>query len=320
MALARPGIPYKISRLIDKTENHIVSLIEDCENPIKEAGKSIVKAGGKRLRPLMLLLAASPTKDKTTLISAAASVELLHIGSLVHDDLIDNSTLRRGVPVIHESYNDRVAICAGDNLFAQAFFSLAKCQNLDAVKILCRTVGDMSEGQLKELAFKENGIEGADEYIDMIYGKTAALFEASLGIGSLISDNNASKADDLMGYGKALGLAFQLVDDLLDITGDSVVVGKPVGNDLRENTITLPIMLAFKEGLDKNVTNTINAGSTQEEVDKVIAMIKETGAIEEVKDMINKYTEQAKEHAQHADCEMTGKLIEIADYLPKRIK
>lgn len=319
MIINKPRIPIKVKSLIEKTESHIVTLIDTCESPIKEAGRSIVKAGGKRLRPLAVIMAAWPTRDSRSLISAAASVELLHIGSLVHDDLIDNSTLRRGIPVVHETFNDRVAICTGDNLFAQAFYSLTECNSLDAVKVLCEAVGHMSQGQLDELAFKTSGNVTVDDYMQMIYGKTAALFEASLGIGSMISDHNASKAPELMGYGKSLGLAFQLVDDLLDLTGDSTVVGKPVGNDLREKTITLPVMIALDSGLEIGRIESISSSSSQAEVDEAIRAIKRTGALDEVSNIIRKYTDEAKQFASQADCEMSGKLVDIADYLARRI-
>lgn len=319
MIVSKPRIPIKVKKLIEKTELHIESLINTCDSPIKEAGKSIIKAGGKRLRPLAVLLAAWPTRDAGKLIAASASVELLHIGSLVHDDLIDNSTLRRGVPVVHETFDDRIAICTGDNLFAQALYSIAECKNLDAVKILCEAVSHMSEGQLSELSFKSSSatIEG---YMNMIYGKTAALFEASLGIGSVISDHNARKSAELMGYGKNLGLAFQLVDDLLDLTGDTTVVGKPVGNDLRERTITLPVMIALESGLKRDTIESISSSSSQTEVDHVIELIKKTGSLDEVGDIIRKYTDEAKEFAGQANCEMSGKLVDIADYLARRIK
>lgn len=319
MITNKPRIPLKVKKLIEKTETHIVSLIDACDSPIKEAGKPIVKAGGKRLRPLGVLLAAWPTRDTRKLISAAASVELLHIGSLVHDDLIDNSPLRRGIPVIHETFDDRIAICTGDNLFAQAFCSLTECENLDALKVLCTAVGHMSDGQLRELSFKSSDTVTVDDYMQMIYGKTAALFEASLGIGSIISDKNALKATELMGYGKSLGLAFQLVDDLLDLTGDSAVVGKPVGNDLRENTVTLPVMIALDSGLERGRIESISSLSSQSDVDRVIGLIKETGALDEVSGIITKYTDEAKEFAKQANCEMSGMLVDIADYLSGRI-
>lgn len=316
---SKPAVPIKIKRLVEKTESHIVSVMGSCNSPIKEAGTSIVKAGGKRLRPLMVLLSAWPSRDASKLIKAAASVELLHIGSLVHDDLIDHAKTRRGVPAIHESFGGTIAVSTGDNLFAQAFFSLASCDNHDAVKVLCDAVNSMSDGQLQEFNFKQDKISDPAQYLKMIYGKTAALFEASLGIGSLISDNNSGQCRHLMDYGKNLGMAFQLVDDLIDITGDAVVVGKPVGNDLRENTLTLPVMLAFDMGLDRNIVASISVESDQEQVIRAISSIKKTGAVDKVYGMVVDYTAKAKQNALEANCVMSPKLIEIADYLKTRI-
>lgn len=313
----KPAIPWEIKHLLKKSEKDIELLIENSCDPIRKAALSVFKAGGKRLRPLLVLLSGAPAKNQEDLCLAAASVELLHIGSLIHDDIVDEAPLRRGKKTIHNMFNRLVAVSTGDNLFAIAFMSIAGCNNQRALELLSKAADCMSNGQLKELRFKEQKKINISDYIDMVYNKTAALFESSCGIGSLIS--GYENTGHLMKYGKNLGMAFQLADDLIDLTGDHETIGKAIGNDIRQKTMTLPIIFALESGLSRVTFDSIDENSPEEEVNCIVRLIKETKAVENVVQMIDKYTEEAKNTAREADCEMSELMIEIAGCLAKRV-
>lgn len=313
----KPEIPPEIKYMLAGTEREIELLINRNHNPIKKASLSVFKAGGKRLRPLLVLLSGYPAEDMKNLSLAAASVELLHIGSLVHDDVVDEASLRRGRKTVHKIFDELTAVSTGDNLFAMAFWAISKCGNQNALKLLTKAAKCMSDGQIMELEFKKQNMVNVHEYLNMVCNKTAILFESSCGIGSSIS--GSGKIEYLMDYGKNLGMAFQLVDDLIDLDGDSETVGKTIGNDLRQKTMTLPVIFALEAGLSTVVLEQIDKRSSNEKVSHVIGLIKETKAIEKVIQMIDNYTSKAGEAARAADCEMSQLLIDIVEYLAKRI-
>jgi heptaprenyl diphosphate synthase len=203
---------------------------------------------GKRLRPILLLLSAGfkPANDYL-LIKAAAAVELIHTASLIHDDIIDESSERRGRATLNAGFGNSSAVLAGDFLFARAFELLALCGDFELNKLLTRAVGTMCEGEIEQRNCSYNFQLTEEQYLRNIYRKTAALMEVCCSSGARLSKLEDDALQQFEAYGRNLGYAFQIIDDVLDITGDPSVTGKPVGNDLREGTVTLPVIYVLQD-------------------------------------------------------------------------
>ncbi|MGD9711192.1 MAG: polyprenyl synthetase family protein [Thermomicrobiales bacterium] len=248
----------------------------------------IVKAGGKRLRPLLLLLAARPfAYEQTfeTLITAAAGLELLHTASLVHDDTVDHAAIRRGKPTLNSQLDIGSVILIGDYLFAQSAILAADTGIPRVVSIFATTLGDICDGQLMEMLEATALDQSVDQYVMRIFGKTGSLFAGAAEMGAVISGASSDEIDALRAFGSDVGIAFQIVDDILDLTGESASLGKPAGNDLREGTITLPVIhYLSKDGLSPEarsaVGDIVQGRADERTIDKAIASIRASGAIE----------------------------------------
>jgi heptaprenyl diphosphate synthase len=215
---------------------------------MKELMDHILSRRGKRLRPVLLLLSGSflPANDKV-LIQAAAAVELIHTASLVHDDIIDESLERRGSPSLNARWGNRAAVLAGDFLFARAFELLSLCQDFQLNKKFVRTIGIMCEGETEQNVFAYNVNISEEQYLKNIYRKTAVLMEACCSEGARLSKLESKDVSKLETYGRNIGLAFQITDDILDITGKREFTGKPIGKDLEEGIITLPLIYVLQD-------------------------------------------------------------------------
>ncbi|MEA3230748.1 MAG: polyprenyl synthetase family protein [Thermodesulfobacteriota bacterium] len=207
----------------------------------------ILFCGGKRLRPLLMVLCArlcgySGNHDKTY----AAAFEYLHAATLLHDDLIDGGTLRRGKPAAYTAYGNETAVLTGDFLLARALAVLAMTENLDVVRTIVDITEQMAQGEIDQLD-KRGRLEITEpEYLDIIRRKTAVLFQGACRVGALIADMPRSAIDALSDYGLNLGMAFQMADDLLDYTADADTLGKRIGTDLKEGKLTLPVISALQ--------------------------------------------------------------------------
>ena len=208
----------------------------------------LFEAGGKRIRPALVLLAASLGRyGFETLAPAAMAVELTHAATLVHDDVIDGSTLRRGRPTVAAKLGDESAIVIGDHHFAKAYAQASLTGRPEVVHDLATAVMRICTGELRQQAFRHHYRVGVAEYLARIEAKTAALLATSAWIGGRLGEVGADGEEVLRRYGTELGLAFQIVDDVLDYLGDAAEVGKPLGADLREGHATLPLILALEE-------------------------------------------------------------------------
>lgn len=283
----------------------------------------LVRAGGKRLRPLVLLLAGrayASGSDLDTLVTAAAGVELLHTASLVHDDTIDRSALRRGKPTLNSVLSSGAVILLGDYLFAQSAMLAAATNIPRVVAIFAAVLGDICDGQLREMFYAHRLDQTRDEYEKRIYGKTAALFAGSAEMGALIAGAPEPDVQALRGYGGDLGLAFQIVDDVLDLREGTDQLGKPAGNDLRQGTVTLPTML-YAAGLapgsaaDLRLRAVVSGDDDREEtLADLVADIRASGAIASAMAAAAGYVDRAKRHAARVpDAETRAMLDEIAD-------
>ena len=230
---------------VDRVENLLQNTAGASSHPlVSEACLHLIKAGGKRVRPTLVLLSshAGEVRGHATDLSAAA-VELVHLATLYHDDVMDETETRRGVPTAHSKWGTEVAVLAGDYLFACGC-GLGADAGGEVPGILARAIAQVCEGQIVETASLNDPRRPVDDYIRTISLKTAALFRASCELGAATSGTSPVERSALVTYGERLGLAFQVVDDVLDLLGDPSVIGKQPGTDLKAGVFTAPVLLA----------------------------------------------------------------------------
>lgn len=215
------------------------------------AAEHLFGAGGKRIRPAIVLLISRATmleQDITARHRRLAEItEMIHTASLVHDDVVDESDLRRGVPTVHSLFGNRIAVLAGDFLFAQSSWYLANLDNLDVVKLLSEVIMDLAAGEIQQGLNRFDSSVSTETYLQKSYYKTASLMANSAKAAGLISEVGLQVAENLYNYGRHLGLAFQIVDDILDFTSSPDTLGKPAGSDLKSGNLTAPVLYALEE-------------------------------------------------------------------------
>jgi heptaprenyl diphosphate synthase len=223
-------------------------LIEADPEVVSAPMADLFAAGGKRIRPGLVLLAAKiGTYNLQTLVPAAMAVELTHAATLVHDDVIDRATVRRGRPTVAARLGDEPAIVVGDFYFAKAYEQAANTRSADVVTILANAVMKICAGEVRQQAIRHHYEATLEEYMPRIEAKTATLLAACCDIGALLGGLDARTRAHLRDYGRLVGLAFQIADDVLDYTGTEDEIGKPIGHDIAEGFATLPLMLAMEE-------------------------------------------------------------------------
>lgn len=216
---------------------------------IPEIARHLIDSGGKRLRPMLTLAAALACGYRGDgHVKLAATVEFMHTATLLHDDVVDESELRRGKPSARMVWGNQASVLVGDYLLGQAFRTMVEVGSLDALAVLSRAAAVIAEGEVLQLVAAKHLTTSEDQYLQVINAKTAALFSAATEVGPIIAGSSAEVRAGLADYGTQLGLAFQLVDDALDYGGSSAVLGKNVGDDFREGKITLPVLLAYGRG------------------------------------------------------------------------
>lgn len=286
----------------------------------------LVRAGGKRLRPLVLLLAGRGYEpDAELLTTAAAGIELLHTASLVHDDTVDRSALRRGKPTLNSMLSSGSVILLGDYLFARSAMFAAATQSPRAVTIFASTLADICDGQLREIFDAHRLDQTREEYERRIYGKTASLFAGAAEMGALLSHAPETHVQAMRAYGADIGLAFQVIDDVLDLREGTQELGKPAGNDLRQGTVTLPTMIyASQLGPNSAPAKLLRAvveGEVDgdEAIDEVVRQIRESSALDEATATAITFTERAKSRIQICPDPETREMLEqVADLVWNR--
>lgn len=231
-----------------QVEEQLVQLLERRGGVLKGPAEMMFRSGGKRLRPALVLLSSRLYGPQPpSAISIAAAVEMVHGASLIHDDVIDDTDLRRGQPTMKAMSGNRIAVLLGDLLLCQALLAVAELDRVILVQVVSQAVADMTAGQILELRYQGNVETQVDHYLRMIEGKTAALMEAGCRLGALLNQADSRQVEACADFGRNLGMAFQISDDVLDIWGDPEKLGKPIGNDLRERKYTLPFLHAYQQ-------------------------------------------------------------------------
>ena len=262
---------------------------------VEDIGQHLVNAGGKRLRPILVLLSANALNypgDKH--IDLAAIIEFIHTATLLHDDVVDVSELRRGMPTANAQWGNAPSVLVGDFLYSRAFQMMVEIGSMDIMKILSNTTNIIAEGEVEQLANAQNPDIGEANYLSVIYKKTAALFEAACECGATISEQPGQR-QTLKEYGYHLGLAFQLMDDLLDYEGDAETLGKNIGDDLSEGKATLPVIKAIEtcKGEDEALLRDSICNADNSQLNSIIKLVKTSGGLD--------YTRQkALDHAEKA--------------------
>jgi octaprenyl-diphosphate synthase len=216
---------------------------------IPELARHLIDSGGKRLRPMLTIAAAKLCGYQGEgHIKLAASVEFMHTATLLHDDVVDESDMRRGKKTARLLWGNLESVLVGDYLLGQAFKMMVDVGSMGALRVLSNAAAVIAEGEVMQIVASKNTATTEDEYLAVINAKTAALFSAAAEVGPILAGSDILEQAALAAYGKNLGLAFQLVDDVLDYSGEAAQLGKNVGDDFREGKITLPVVLAFKRG------------------------------------------------------------------------
>jgi geranylgeranyl diphosphate synthase type I len=300
-------------------------------NPKKlyDAAGHLIVNGGKRLRPYMVIRSCQILKGKVSnAMPAASAVEMVHNFSLVHDDIMDNDEMRHGVPTVHKKFGMPIAILAGDVLFSKAFqvitdSKLSPSATTQLVSRLSKACVDICEGQLLDVTMaEEKKIPSQAEYITMIGKKTAALFDVSCAMGAICATNKPKDISNLSSFGRNLGIAFQITDDLIGVMGDPKITKKPVGNDLREGKKSLPILMAIKlaKGNDKKIILKAfgNSKVSKKDLSKAVDVIRSLGIEENVRKQALKYAEKAQKSLKQYSGPAKTELITLLDFVVKR--
>ena len=282
-----PAVP----RLMERVERRMESVTAGYGPALARYSRETINAGGKRLRPLLVCLAAGvPPPESESLVQAAVAVELVHAATLVHDDVIDGSALRRGRPTVVAAGGRMMATATGDLLFARAFAELALGRSAASVRVLSRASSELALGELMQRADAFNGELGLERYLELCRLKTAVLFRAACELGAIAG---GAASSSLAPFGEQIGLAFQILDDVLDVSGPSERTGKPRGADLLDGTITLPLIEARCRDPElralevRSITDELEAAAV---CDRIAA----TGALDAAKDRALRLVADAK--------------------------
>jgi heptaprenyl diphosphate synthase/octaprenyl-diphosphate synthase len=282
-----------------QVEDYMQSLVTSPVFTIAEPARHVLSAGGKRLRALLVLLAAKLNSyDPAQAVAVASAVELIHAATLVHDDLIDQSPRRRGLAAVHSKWFRDAALVGGDYLFALSATAIARSGDIRVLDCLGRAAVRICEGEISLVHSVSPVDQALEAYFFKIAGKTAVLFEEGLKAAGVISSASDAEIEALGRYGYNLGMAFQITDDLLDYVGDPIMIGKPVGGDLRRRQITLPLIYAAADGMSPGMRVTIDRiddGATPDEIEELLAWVQRSIGVDRSRQEALRFCQQACE-------------------------
>lgn len=304
------------------------SIVARMDSPvalIPQLAAHIVAAGGKRLRPLLTLASAQMCGYAGTRhIELAACVEFIHTATLLHDDVVDESVLRRGLSSANAVFGNKASVLVGDFLFARAFQLMVADGSLKVLGILSHAAATIAEGEVLQLVTQNDLSTSEERYLDVVRGKTAALFDAACRVGAVVADRPLVEEEALSDYGANLGMAFQLVDDALDYSADQRTLGKTVGDDFREGKITLPVLAAFHAGSGEERAfwvRTIEASEQGDsDLEHAMAIMAIRGAIPATLRHAGRFVADAKAAlAVFPDSPVRQALLDVADFTVSRV-
>ncbi|MBD3648576.1 MAG: polyprenyl synthetase family protein [Pseudomonadales bacterium] len=277
--------------------NHlIVDSLSSHVPMVEEISHYLVEAGGKRLRPLLVLLSANACGyEERKHIKLATVIEFLHTAMLMHDDVVDDSDLRRGRKTVNAAWGNPASVLVGDFLHSRAFEMMVQIGNMRVMEILSRSTNTIAEGEVQQLGHVHNPDITEEEYVEVITRKTATLFQCAAHSAAVLSDAEPTQESALRDFGLHLGLAFQLIDDMLDYNGETRDLGKNVGDDLAEGKVTLPLIAAMRQGDTKQrdfVRKAIECGGV-DNLEEIIHTVQATGGLQYTVELANAERQKA---------------------------
>lgn len=290
MKLADIFFPFRAD--MNKIERELDRAIDTAEPILQKTASHLLKAGGKRIRPVFVLLGGKfGTYDIERLKYVAVPLELIHMASLVHDDVIDDAELRRGKPTVKAKWDNKIAMYTGDYIFARALMIAAELTDPRIHRILSRAIVEMSIGEIEQIRDFNNWDQGLRHYLRRIRRKTALLIAVSCQLGAIATGAPDSAVRSLYLYGYNVGMAFQIRDDILDFTGDEKTLGKPVGSDLRQGNITLPALYMHKQSAQAGEFRRLAEDPAQ--IERVIELVRNGEGLAFTQRLAERYLDRA---------------------------
>ncbi|MFM8758582.1 MAG: polyprenyl synthetase family protein [Methylophilaceae bacterium] len=289
---------------------------------IKQVAEYIINSGGKRLRPALVLMSAElfgPVQPAHHQL--AAVVEFIHTATLLHDDVVDESSLRRGQATANSLFGNAASVLVGDFVYSRAFQMMVRVDNMRVMEILAEATNVIAEGEVLQLLNVHDADISEQDYLQVIHFKTAKLFEAATRLGAVICQANEADEKALSLYGMHLGTAFQLIDDVLDLTGDAQAIGKNLGDDIAEGKPTLPLLYAMRHGTKQQaelIRTAIEHGG-EHNIQNVIDAVQQTDALKHVRELAQQEADLACQAIAHlADGPAKQRLIDLAEFSVER--
>jgi heptaprenyl diphosphate synthase len=316
-----PVLEADIRKRLGDVEEHLIGSVATETPLVSEAGEYLLAAGGKRFRPMLVLLGGhfgDPTDPR--LVPLAVAVELTHLASLYHDDVIDEADSRRGIPSVNARWNNTVAILAGDFLFARAS-AIAAELGTDVSRLLATTIGRVCEGQIREVQAAGRLEIDESDYMAVIERKTASLIATSCQVGGLLAGASPEVVESLGRFGIALGLAFQLSDDIMDLVSDESTLGKQPGVDLREGVLTLPVILALRESEHRDELQVLLRSEQPDEgnLRRALEIVRADGALGGARQAVSREVRRALSEGERLpEGSAREALLHLAEFLAVR--
>ncbi len=308
---------------LENLRNDLRDLIGAGHPILKAAAEHLFSAGGKRLRPGIVLLISRALSGQGELTPRhrrlAEITEMIHTASLVHDDVVDEAATRRGVETVHSRFNSRVAVLAGDFLFAQASWHLANLDNLDVVKLLSRVIMDLADGEVKQGLYRYDAGQTLENYLEKSYCKTASLMANSAQAAGVLSEQNPENLSALNYFGRQIGLAFQVVDDILDFTGSEKQLGKPAASDLASGYLTAPALFALEE--HPSLAGLIEREFSEErDLEQALDLVLNSKAIKRARKLAENFARESIEAIEWLpDSPCRRALLDLPDFVLSRL-
>ena len=312
----------EIANDLKKVEKELVQVLKVSDPVLAQTCVYLLQAGGKRMRPGFVLLSGKFFDYRfEKLLPVAMAIELIHMATLVHDDVVDASLIRRGRPTLAASWGNTVSIATGDYLFAKALELIAKIDEPKVSRVLADVSIQMCQGEIQQIRSSHDVTQSHKDYYYRIRRKTALLLGLSCKLGAMTSNANTRQVWLMSTYGQCLGIAFQIVDDILDIIANPKVLGKPVGGDIRQGIITLPMIYALKDSQYSDRLRTLlsKKEKSDNDIEEAARLIKDSGGIDKSREVVALYIEKAIRHLHELpDIASRGALIELAEFVGER--
>ncbi len=320
-ALASVNFFVPVQEQMPQVEARMREQAEGHHPDLQAALNHLLGAGGKRVRPtISLLVGGMLNAEPRRVVTLAAAVELLHTATLVHDDLIDGALLRRGTPTINAQWTPAATILTGDFIFARAAKLAAETDSIEVMDLFAKTLSTVVNGEITQMFGRSNG-SGREDYFERIYSKTASMFELAASAPVYLSDCDDKVLDAMRRFGYGIGMAFQIVDDILDFTSDQAKIGKPVASDLRQGLITLPALYYLENNPADLDALALSNGQYRDDgvYSRLVKAIRGSGAVERAIAEADRFVTQAKESLASLPVGIEREaLVELADYVVDR--